>query len=157
MPGRMGPSWRELQATAMPISSLYHPFRQPRAITRGQVGRHRPHRSRRGWPRSDFQKSTSDGSYCHHYLWKIQSATEALPGLEIWEGVCMEDQRWTYQRSGCVKNHFTEPSFLATTAYWKIQVHCTSYVTFELNLSPRLWDGFRMGGNHLCEESCALY
>lgn len=91
--GRMGPTWRELQATAMPISSLYHPFRQPRVITRGQEGRHRPHCSIRRWPRSYFQKSTSDGSYCRHYLWKIQSATDALPGL-----VVVWTYRWAHPR-----------------------------------------------------------
>lgn len=72
------------------------PIQTPRAITRGQEGRHRPHRSIRGWPRSYFQKSTSDGSYRRHYLWKIQSATEALPGL-----VVVWTYRWAHQACGC--------------------------------------------------------
>lgn len=79
----------------------------------------------------------------------------ARPWGEIWEGVCVEDQRWMYKRLGCVKNHFTEPSSLDTTVYWRKQVQCTFYVTFELKLSPRLQHGFRMWGT-TCVKKAVL-
>lgn len=98
----MGPSWSELQVTALRISSLQHPMRYPH-----------------------------DNGTMRKPTWKGDVNRTRGSWTEVWEGVCMASQRQIY-KTDCGKNNFTKPLCWDTTVCWKRRVEVVGVLPFTL-------------------------